>query len=75
MLFADPALPASLQKEEDTTAGTGDPPRKKPTRLAIGEHPCGPLLLPDQVFPAPGGPGRAPNSGSDQWPQAVEAAK
>jgi hypothetical protein len=27
----------SLQKEEDTSAGTGDPPRKKPTRLAIGE--------------------------------------
>ena len=53
------ALPASLQKEEDTTTSTGDPPRKKPTRLAIGELHYSPVL-PELVFPALRGSRKAP---------------
>lgn len=26
------------QKEDETSTGSGDPPKKKPTRLAIGKH-------------------------------------
>lgn len=73
MLLADPALPASLQKEEDTTTGTGDPPRKKPTRLAIGEHHCSPILLPGRGFPALRGTRRAPTHGPAQWPSSCRS--
>lgn len=65
MLIADPTLPASLQKEEDPATGTGDPPRKKPTRLAIGEHHCTSILLPELVFLALSSTRKAPKSGPD----------
>lgn len=66
--MADAALPASLQKEEDTTTGTGDPPRKKPTRLAIGEHHGRPVLLPELAVPALRGTRKAPEGWADPWP-------
>lgn len=77
MPTADPALPASLQKEEDTTAGTGDPPRKKPTRLAIGEHHAALFFSLSWSCPLSELPGKPPENGPGQgpWSSAGDKAK
>ncbi|MEJ1279913.1 hypothetical protein NN561_010850 [Cricetulus griseus] len=74
-------------KEEDTSAGTGDPPRKKPTRLAIGveggfdlteekfeyEEDVKIVILPDYLEIARDGLGGLPDIVRDRVTSAVEA--
>ncbi|NIG58528.1 Ubiquitin carboxyl-terminal hydrolase 5 [Pontoporia blainvillei] len=74
-------------KEEDTTAGTGDPPRKKPTRLAIGveggfdlneekyeyDEDVKIVILPDYLEIARDGLGGLPDIVRDRVTSAVEA--
>ncbi|XP_006757624.1 PREDICTED: ubiquitin carboxyl-terminal hydrolase 5 isoform X2 [Myotis davidii] len=74
-------------KEEDTTTGTGDPPRKKPTRLAIGveggfdisddkfeyDEDVKIVILPDYLEIARDGLGGLPEFVRDRVTSAVEA--
>ncbi|VFV18461.1 ubiquitin carboxyl-terminal [Lynx pardinus] len=74
-------------KEEDTTTGTGDPPRKKPTRLAIGveggfdlseekyeyDEDVKIVILPDYLEIARDGLGGLPDIVRDRVTSAVEA--
>ncbi|XP_069345582.1 ubiquitin carboxyl-terminal hydrolase 5 isoform X4 [Eulemur rufifrons] len=74
-------------KEEDATTGTGDPPRKKPTRLAIGveggfdlteekfeyDEDVKIVILPDYLEIARDGLGGLPDIVRDRVTSAVEA--
>lgn len=74
-------------KEEDATSGTGDPPRKKPTRLAIGieggfdlnkdkfeyDEDVKIVILPDYLEIARDGLGGLPDFVRDRVTSAVEA--